>query len=413
MEDLEEQARALTNIHSKHYHPTALDDLLEELTSPQTGIGGGIVTDRFCSNRLWLWKQWTPTVLSHSLQTAYWNGLWALWMCWCLHRAVHGNWRVWSMPTLDDANTTALKILDVMQVIWNNLKPLTTLLLVFFVAQAYSFWSSCYGSMRSIQSSMQDLWLVCTSRAGRQGRHGTYTPTAQAFLQDLQHQLQAFCIFYWASQARPFRILLTERGTSRMVAKNILTQKEKELLDMQLAVPKTQKHWILLEAISVKLKEAQQQLQRPQEDTRHHRRPWSRIATRKPVLQGGEGLENVLLDKLTALRSACGQLNHKLSARMPLAYAHVVRMLVDVYLFLATIASYKQLGIFAAFQTALLSVFYVGLLDLAFCLLDPLDDEADLRENESMVYLDVSVLLRESITASQRWIAAGSRIVRS
>jgi predicted membrane chloride channel (bestrophin family) len=130
-------------------------------------------------------------------------------------------------------------------------------------------------------------------------------------------------------------------------------------------------------------------------------------------LQGGEGLENDLLDKLTALRSACGQLNHKLSARMPLAYAHVVRMLVDVYLFLATIASYKQLGIFAAFQTALLSVFYVGLLDLAFCLLDPLDDEADLRENESMVYLDVSVLLRESITASQRWIAAGSRIVRS
>jgi predicted membrane chloride channel (bestrophin family) len=177
-----------------------------------------------------------------------------------------------------------------------------------------------------------------------------------------------------------------------MVAKGILTPQEKELLDMQMSVSKVQKHWILLEWIVFKCKEAQQR----------------KGQRRMLLIQGQGGFEQALLEKMCALRSYCSQISNKITGRMPLAYAHYVKVLVDVFLIMAPVAQYSRMGgAFAAMSTALLSVFYSGLMDLAFGMLDPLGEEDCL---ESCIYLDLSLLLRETTLSSRRWINVGSKL---
>jgi predicted membrane chloride channel (bestrophin family) len=127
----------------------------------------------------------------------------------------------------------------------------------------------------------------------------------------------------------------------------------------------------------------------------------------------------VLLEKVSTLRNGCQQLSSKMAARMPMAYVHFVRILVDVYVLMTPFANYQQMGIGAALLTGLVSILYVGLLELAMAMLDPLDDDAyynnlrdssDDTDNDALVCFDVSVLLRESAAASHRWIAAGSKL---
>jgi Bestrophin, RFP-TM, chloride channel len=432
MEDLEDQARALSNANHPEYDPTAIDDMLEQVMGHLFHQDDAVVMDRFLPTRIWMWRQWSGTVWKHCLSTAYGNMLTSALICLLLRRMVYGDWKVWCLPpyttpivagldptivAVPSINRTGLQILDMVTVVWSSLQPLTTVLLVFFVGQAYNFWMSCYSICRNtIQGTINDIMFLASSRAARRG-NGTYTAHSEQFLNHLRHQLRAFHVLYWASQARRYRLLLTEPATSRMVAKGLLTQQEKETLDRQLAVPKAQKHWIILEWINLTIQEAsvttiQQSSGMQEEQSRRHRGPFSRLGKRRASVLQGIGLDHVLLNKMCTLRNGCQQLNNKLAARVPMPYAHVVRILVDLYLFLGPIAQYKQLGIFAAVSTAILSIFYLGLLELAFAMLDPLDDEQVLRDSDSdpLVHLDLSVLLRESSTDSQRWIAAGKQL---
>ncbi|KAG7340734.1 bestrophin, RFP-TM, chloride channel [Nitzschia inconspicua] len=430
MEDLEDQVRAMNNVNHQEYDPTAIDDMLEEVMgsfhSDDTSV---VVVDRFLPSRIWMWQQWSGTALKHCFLMAYSNMLSSALMCLFLRRIVYGDWKVWCLPPyttpiiagmdptnimVPQINRTGLQILDMIYVLWKSLQLLTTILLVVFVGQAYSFWTACYVVCRdTIQGTIHDLLLLASSRAARR-RNGTYTPDAERFLNQLRHQLRAFHVWFWASQTNRYRLLLTDPATSRMVAKGLLTQHEKETLDRKLAIPKTQRHWILLEWISMSIQEASVQ-QSIGTNERDRRRPFSRLGLlrKDPVLKG-VGLDHVLLEKICVLRKGCQQLGNKLAARIPMPYVHLVRILVDSYLLLAPIALFKELGIFAAAATAILSIFYLGLLELAFAMLDPLDDheQDSCREDkqDTFLYLDVSVLLRETATISQRWIDAGSKL---
>jgi predicted membrane chloride channel (bestrophin family) len=156
-------------------------------------------------------------------------------------------------------------------------------------------------------------------------------------------------------------------------------------MDLQLSVPRTQKHIILLEWVLFKCREAR----------------------KRGILEGDSGLEHMLLDKMCALRSACSQVAHKTNGRMPLAYAHIVQVLVDSFLFFAPLAQYADLGIFSVISVGILTIFYSGLLDLAKVFLDPLDNED---YHEGCVYMDLNVFIRESNAASQRWKNAGQKL---
>lgn len=116
-----------------------------------------------------------------------------------------------------------------------------------------------------------------------------------------------------------------------------------------------------------------------------------------------------------SLRTCCSQIKYKVAGRMVFAYAHYVSILVDAFLFMASIVQYNELGIWSVVSTGILTLFYSGLMNLSFDLLDPMLND---RENngdgscdgdDTSVYLDISVLIRESTSTAQRWVKAGSK----
>lgn len=119
----------------------------------------------------------------------------------------------------------------------------------------------------------------------------------------------------WASNARRFRVLLTEKGLGRLVARGVITQSEKDTLD-RLALPKTQKHVAFLEWVVTS----------------------TRTAMKDGVIDAGFGFEQLFLEKICVLRGTYGTIGDMVDGRMPLAYAHFVQILVDVFLVCAPLA---------------------------------------------------------------------------
>lgn len=414
IEDLEEQATT--------------NDVIDMVIDQVVGVNGGVVVDRYIPSGNWLWQQWHSSVFSNTVRTTCWRMLLSFFACCVLRRTIFGDWKVWKHHIAEIStqhhrrSAMLLHLLDHFDTIWKAILPLTTVALTFFVGQAYTFWVSVYLLCRSIQGRISDIQMILATHVRRKNdsfnnlhrrpfggqrrnqHRSVYTPDAEEFLEDVSNQLRAFHVLFWASQARRFRILLTDRGMNRLVSKGILSQDEKENLDLQLGVPKNQKHWILLESVALKCKEAQEQNQRNK---------------RAAVLEGGNGLEQSLLDKLCSLRSSCCQIAHEMAARMSFSYAQFVQVLVDSFLFLAPIAQYKEMGIWVVLLTGVLTIFYSGFLGLAFDFLDPfLDDKESAGSatgdsngyDNCAMYFDLSVLIRESAAAARRWINAGSKL---
>ena len=319
--------------HHHHHHQVALDPnpiaTLEELADRATkeeidaildqilGTSGGIIIQRYRPERWWLWQQYYGTVLYHSFRSAMVNMMVTFGICLFMSRVTNGRW---TDLTLNRNHMWVVR-LALLETVWkNSLMNVTTFLLTFFVGQAYHLWRTVYDIGRSIQGRMNDIQLLLATHAKRRKqpffllrrRPSRYTMDSQLFLESMAEQLRAFHILLWASNARRFRMLLTEPGLSRMVARGILTPSQLETLQA-LPIPPTQRHVAILEWIVMSCRQAR----------------------RESILQGSDGLDYILLDKICALRSVVGQLQQKLSGRMPLAYAHFVQILVDVFLCLA------------------------------------------------------------------------------
>jgi hypothetical protein len=292
----------------------ATNERLDEVLDQIIGTNGGIIIHRYLPTRRWLWQQWYATVLYHTAGSAVMNMLGALAFCAFVRKLTHGDWDFWGFPDTAADNPLMARFV-IIEKIWKTLMSLTSFLLTFFVGQAFAFWRSVYEIGRGIQGRMNDINLLLATHVKRK-QNGSYTNESEAFLEDISGKLRAYHVLMWAAHARRFRILLTDRGLSRMVARGMLTPHEKETLDMQLSVPRTQKHIILLEWVLFKCREAR----------------------KRTILEGDSGLEHVLLDKVCTLRSLSSQLAHKVNGRMPLAYAHFVQILVDSFLFCAPLA---------------------------------------------------------------------------
>jgi predicted membrane chloride channel (bestrophin family) len=124
---------------------------------------------------------------------------------------------------------------------------------------------------------------------------------------------------------------------------------------------------------------------------------------RDGVIPDDPGTKYLLMDKICTMRGTFAGVGDKLSGKIPLAYAHFVQVLVDVFLAIAPFALYRDLGMWSVFAVGVLSVFYNGMLDLAKILLDPLDNTDQKFYEGSSVNMDVGVLIRESNAGSNRW----------
>jgi hypothetical protein len=121
------------------------------------------------------------------------------------------------------------------------------------------------------------------------------------------------------------------------------------------------------------------------------------------IFAGGAGFEGEFLEKIHVIRAQYGAIGDELQGRMPLAYAHIVQILVDVILWMYPFMAFSTnmnawLGILG---TGLLTMSYQGLFDLAKQFLDPYDNENYGKGDDPLC---VDTLIAETNSGSVRWM---------
>eukprot|EP00548_Thalassiothrix_antarctica_P000390 CAMPEP_0194130832 /NCGR_PEP_ID=MMETSP0152-20130528/1765_1 /TAXON_ID=1049557 /ORGANISM="Thalassiothrix antarctica, Strain L6-D1" /LENGTH=859 /DNA_ID=CAMNT_0038825449 /DNA_START=664 /DNA_END=3243 /DNA_ORIENTATION=- len=118
---------------------------------------------------------------------------------------------------------------------------------------------------------------------------------------------------------------------------------------------------------------------------------------------GGSGFEQQFMEKVHVIRAVYGGVGDELQGRMPLAYTHIVQVLVDIIIWLYPLMAFATdmtpfLGILG---TGLLTLTYQGLFDLAKQFLDPYDNETYGKGDDPIC---VDTLVAESNSGSIRWL---------
>ena len=118
---------------------------------------------------------------------------------------------------------------------------------------------------------------------------------------------------------------------------------------------------------------------------------------------GGAGFEDQFLEKVHVCRAQYGAIGDELQGRMPLAYAHIVQVLVDIILWMYPFMAFSSgmSGLLCVLGTGLLTVGYQGLFDLAKQFLDPYDNESYGKGEDPLV---VDTLIAETNAGSLRWM---------
>ena len=150
-----------------------------------------------------------------------------------------------------------------------------------------------------------------TPSSSSESNMSTYTPGSKQVLTLISRYVRLFNLLTYASFTRSHRPILTPRGMRRLVERGIITKPERLAL-VDADIPATQRHnavvlWIMRVFVE------------------------GRAAGH---LHGGPGFEQNFLQRCHEIRAQYGSIGDELSGRMPLAYAHIVQVLVDVVLWL-------------------------------------------------------------------------------
>lgn len=311
--------------------------------------------------------------MEHAWKTATVNVIVSLGFSALIRKRSQPSWRFGMLP---DPENQIISRLVGLKLVWNYLMTITTFVLTFFLSQAYSLWREFYTLTRKIQSRMNDLGLLIAT-AARRDRNGLYSEDARELLDDTSSYMRLFHTFMWASFAKKLNVLLSDTGLRRMLSRGTLTLEQYETLrslNKGAGYANACIIWILTRCLKAMSDDS---------------------LLDNPVLR-----EQIYIQVL-ALRSTCASIPDLIAGRIPMAYAHFVQVLVDIFIFLSPFALYSELGIWSTPAVALLTIFYAGMLDLAKVLLDFLDDVPEFY-NES-INVDIGVLIRESNLGSTRW----------
>jgi hypothetical protein len=213
-----------------------------------------------------------------------------------------------------------------------------------------------------------------------QPQFSTYTEPARQVLELTARYVRVFNLLTYASFTGSHRPLLTPQGMRRLVDRGIITEDERLVLS-NVQVPVTQRHNVLLLWIMRLFQDA-------------------RAAGH---IQGSDGFEQQFLEKCHVIRAQYGAIGDELAGRMPLAYAHIVQVLVDVILWMYPFMAFSTgmtpfLGVLG---TGLLTMFYQGLFDLAKQFLDPYDNESYGKGEDPLC---IDTLIAETNAGSVRWM---------
>lgn len=349
---------------------TLLDDLIEE--SMRTTARFPVMM-QFDPSSGWIWRRWKGTVFSETWRTFLSNMGYASIIC----------------LIFKTFNNQFLENLSGFNILWGQLLSVTTFTLTFFTNQSYSFWRNCYGFSRRLQGRLNDLGMTLAGHAARveptkeeaeKGIFSTYTEPARETLELMARYIRVFNLLTYASFTGSHRPLLTPQGMRRLVERGIITEDERKVLsDAQ--VPVTQRHNILLLWIIRLFVDAR----------------------KAGHIEGSDGFESQFLEKIHVIRAQYGAIGDELAGRMPLAYAHIVQVLVDVILWMYPFMAFStgMTPILGVLGTGLLTMFYQGLFNLAKQFLDPYDNENYGKGDDPLC---IDTLIAETNAGSVRWL---------
>ena len=126
------------------------------------------------------------------------------------------------------------------------------------------------------------------------------------------------------------------------------------------------------------------------------------VARDRGLLIGGAGFEQTILANLCAMRGKMGTIADGPNDRMPLAYVHIVQVLVDFLLLLAPAALYPKMGLMSVPLSGVIVFFYRGLLELSKSFLDPWGNDGSEAQN-----VNIDGLLAEVHKDTPLWANAG------
>jgi len=386
-----------------------LDDLIDE--SVRTAARNPVMM-QFDPSSGWIWRRWKGTIFSETWRRAVTNI--------CIATVI------WTMLSYN--RVTFLQNLSGFNILWGQLLSVTTFTLTFFLNQSYTLWRNCYGFSRRLQGRLNDLSMTLAAHATRcepiveevseekkpsfnsnfwanangatngeaessavngddpcelqenEKLVSVYTEPARQILELMARYTRVFNLLTYASFTGSHRPLLTPQGMRRLVDRGILTETERQVLS-EAQVPVTQRHNMLLLWIIRLFLDAR----------------------KAGHIEGSDGFEQQFLEKCHVIRSQYGAIGDELAGRMPLAYAHIVQVLVDVILWMYPFMAFSQgmtpfLGVLG---TGILTMFYQGLFDLAKQFLDPYDNESYGKGEDPLC---IDTLIAESNAGSVRWM---------
>jgi len=351
-----------------------LDDLIDE--NVRTSAKRPIML-QFDPKGTKIWKRWRGTVFSETLTPCFINMAFA-----SIIALIYSTNPVYYSIKLKGFN-----------VLWSQLLSVATFTLTFFVNTSYGLWRKCYELSRRLQGRLNDLGMTLSAHATRvesydtiefQGPSSylpsTYTPESEQVLRLIGRYVRLLNLLIYASFTRSHRPILTPRGMRRLVERGLITPMERQIL-VDADIPATQRHnavilWIMRLFID---------------------------GRRSGHFHGGDGFEQQFMEKCHVIRSQYGAIGDELQGRMPLAYAHIVQVLVDTILWMYPFMALSSgMGpVLAVLGTGLLTIFYQGLFDLAKHFLDPYDNENYGKGDDPLC---VDTLIAETNAGSVRWM---------
>jgi len=349
------------------------DDIDIAIDLVDSDSAGTDVIRQFKPSRAWLWRQWYGTVFQYGLWYAF------FYMCigLMLSLAIH------YYEIDEDGDNIIADTLSAVNGVWKYMLTITTFILTFFINQSYAVWQRVYTLARQVQGRTNDFGLLCAAHVKRKPC-GKYAPESLKLLEDQAMCIRLFHTFVYASKTRRYKILHTKRALNRMVDRGMMTQ---EMLDALLSadLSENMRPYVVLEWIMVR---------------------WT-MEFKNKTLQGGFGLETLLLEKACLLRSVYGTFSDVVDARMPLAYVHFVQVMVDLLLITAPFSLYSEMGPFCIAAVGILALFFEGLMILSKVFLDPFDNEDYC---DGVIEMNIGVYIRESNHGSTRFIKAATHM---
>ncbi|KAL3939592.1 MAG: hypothetical protein SGBAC_005705 [Bacillariaceae sp.] len=348
-----------------------IDKVIDKISGVKKRYDGYIIR-QFMPLRGWLWSSWKGTIPQQAWKTTVVNIFVSLGFSALIRNYSHPTWDIGMLP---DSQNRSISRLVGLNIVWTYLMTITTFILTFFLSQAYSVWRDFYSLTRKIQGRMNDLGLMI-SAAAKRDKNGMYTAEGKQLIDDTSSYMRLFHVLMWATFSKRLKVLLSDTGLRRMVSRGLLSLKQYEtlrLLPEEVGYPNACMIWILTRCLK---------------------------AMNDGSLANDPVLREQIYIKVLELRCACAGIPDLLAAVIPLAYAHLVQILVDIFIFLSPFALYSELGAWSTPAVALLTIFYSGLLDLSKLLLDPLDNDDFYNDSVNM---DIPVLIRESNSGSMGW----------